>query len=91
MYSNAKTLEKNQYVCIALFSNISSREMTATSTQKAVSIKSESLNDLGSAAKDLLSFCGETKVITFSEHLEQEKQHLSKAIFASSFLTFKFW
>lgn len=54
--------------------------MTTTSTQKSVSIKSESLNDLGNAAKELLSFCGETKVITFSGTLGAGKTTFIKAI-----------
>jgi tRNA threonylcarbamoyladenosine biosynthesis protein TsaE len=54
--------------------------MTATFTQKAVSIKSESLSDLGTAAKELLTFCGETKVITFSGTLGAGKTTFIKAI-----------
>jgi tRNA threonylcarbamoyladenosine biosynthesis protein TsaE len=54
--------------------------MTATSTQKTVSIKSESLNDLGNAAKELLSFCAETKIITFSGTLGAGKTTFIKAI-----------
>ena len=54
--------------------------MTATSTQKAVSIKYESLSDLGTAAKELLTFCGETKVITFSGTLGAGKTTFIKAI-----------
>lgn len=54
--------------------------MTATSTQKTVSIKSESLNDLGNAAKELLAFCGEIKVITFSGTLGAGKTTFIKAI-----------
>lgn len=54
--------------------------MTATSTQKSISILSESLADLGNAAKELLTFCGETKVITFSGNLGAGKTTYIKAI-----------
>ena len=54
--------------------------MTTISTQKSISIRSESLNDLGKAAKELLSFCGETKVITFSGNLGAGKTTFIKAI-----------
>lgn len=54
--------------------------MTTTSAKKTVSIKSESLYDLGNAAINLLSFCGETKVITFSGTLGAGKTTFIKAI-----------
>lgn len=54
--------------------------MTIISTQKSISIRSESLNDLGKAAKELLSFCGETKVITFSGNLGAGKTTFIKSI-----------
>ncbi|MCG3167066.1 MAG: tRNA threonylcarbamoyladenosine biosynthesis protein TsaE [Bacteroidia bacterium] len=54
--------------------------MTATSTQKTVLIKSQSLSDLGMAAQELLTFCGETKVITFTGTLGAGKTTFIKAI-----------
>jgi tRNA threonylcarbamoyladenosine biosynthesis protein TsaE len=54
--------------------------VTTISTQKSISILSESVNDLGKAAKELLSFCGETKVITFSGNLGAGKTTFIKAI-----------
>lgn len=54
--------------------------MTTISTQKSISIPSESPADLGNAAKELLTFCGETKVITFSGNLGAGKTTFIKAI-----------
>ncbi len=54
--------------------------MTATSTQKSVSLISESLNDLSRAAQELILFCGEIKVITFSGGLGAGKTTFIKAI-----------
>lgn len=54
--------------------------MTTTSNQKTVSLKSESLSDLGTVAIELLAFCGETKVITFSGTLGAGKTTYIKSI-----------
>lgn len=54
--------------------------MTTISTQKSVSILSENLSDLKKAAKELLSFCGEIKVITLSGNLGAGKTTFIKEI-----------
>jgi len=54
--------------------------MTAISTQKSATIISESLSDLPAAAKELLEFCGDIKVIAFSGNLGAGKTTLIKAI-----------
>jgi tRNA threonylcarbamoyladenosine biosynthesis protein TsaE len=55
-------------------------EMTAISTQKSISILSETVSDLNKAAKELLKFCGELKVMTFSGNLGAGKTTFIKAI-----------
>ncbi len=52
--------------------------MTAISTQRSTSIISQTVSDLNKAAKELLDFCGEQKVITFSGNLGAGKTTLIK-------------
>ncbi len=54
--------------------------MTAISTQRSLSLISETVNDLNRAAEELLKFCAEIKVITFSGNLGAGKTTFIKAI-----------